>query len=52
MKLKFVFTMMAASGLLVAPALADNHGEGKKAAAEAVADGSVTAYVVAATGGG
>ncbi|MGJ8724936.1 MAG: hypothetical protein ACSHYB_10305 [Roseibacillus sp.] len=51
MKLKFVFTMMAASGLFVAPVFADHHGE-KKAATEASAEGSVAAYVVAASGGG
>lgn len=52
MKLKFVFTMMAASGLFVAPAFAGHHGEESKAATEASAESSVTAFVVAATGGG
>lgn len=52
MKLKFVFTMMAASGLFVAPVFAEHHGDHKKAAAEASAEGSVAAYVVAASGGG
>ena len=52
MKLKFVLTMMAASGLFVAPAIAGHHGDHSKAATEASAEGSVTAFVVAATGGG
>lgn len=52
MKLKFVFAMMAASGLFVAPVLADNHGDHSKAATEASAESTVAAYVVAASGGG
>ncbi len=52
MKLKFVFAMMAAGGLFVAPALADHHADDKKAAMEAKAEDSVAAYVVAASGGG
>ena len=51
MKLKFVFAMMAASGLFIAPALAGDPGKAK-AAVEASAEGSVAAYVVAAEGGG
>ena len=43
---------MAASGLFVAPAIAGHHGDHSKAATEASAEGSVTAFVVAATGGG
>ena len=51
MKTKFVFAMMAASGLFVAPVFADNHGDHKEAATEEAA-GAVAAYVVAASGGG
>lgn len=52
MKLKFVFAMMAVSGLFVAPVLADHHGDHKEAATEAAAESKVAAYVVAAEGGG
>lgn len=52
MKLKFVFAMMAASSLFVAPVFADNHDGDKKAATEASAEDTVAAYVVAASGGG
>lgn len=53
MKLKFVTAMLATGGLLVAPALADQAGQEKKApAAEAPVGETVTAFVVAATGGG
>ena len=51
MKLKFVFAMMAASGLFVAPIFADQRVD-NKAATEASAEGTVAAYVVAASGGG
>ena len=51
MKLKFVFAMMAAGGLFVAPVFADQHGD-KKAAMEESAEGTVAAFVVAASGGG
>lgn len=52
MKLKLVFAMMAAGSFLVVPAFADHHGEHKKAAMEESAEDTVTAFVVAATGGG
>lgn len=51
MKLKFVFAMMAASGLFVAPVFAGN-GADTKAATEASAESTVAAYVVTAKGGG
>lgn len=52
MKLKLVYAMMAAGSLLVVPAFADQAGEQKKAAMEKSAEDSVTAFVVAASGGG
>lgn len=53
MKLKFVLAMLATGGLFVAPAFADQAGQAKeKAAAEAPVGETVTAFVVAATGGG
>ncbi|MDP0492080.1 MAG: hypothetical protein Q7Q71_13610 [Verrucomicrobiota bacterium JB023] len=50
MKLKFVSIVMAASGLLIAPLLADVRDEKVDSAAQA--DDMVAAYVVTASGGG
>lgn len=50
MKLKVLIAMLAASGFIASPLFADM-GE-KKEATEAAAADTVSAYVVAASGGG
>jgi hypothetical protein len=52
MKLKIGFAMLAAGGLMVSPAFAAPQGAQKENTIETSADESVTAYVVAAKGGG